>query len=149
MLLKAENEDDEVGAEQIRSRIFAGIGRAVEQYVRLFGNTRSTEEHFERWVFGAYWKQHPRCLSRVTRNCLVSGEVVWQNAQEIGMPDWAAPAIQFCRALEMGDPLRGRGGRNPPIKQLGKKPGGHAERRHFVVPAPKEVMRPSAVWIEL
>jgi hypothetical protein len=39
-------------------------------------------------------------LAEATRNSLVSGEQVWQNYQEIKLEDWAAPAIQYCRALE-------------------------------------------------
>jgi hypothetical protein len=96
----AELQGDEVRAEQLRGHIFTGIGRAVEQYVKLFGNTIAIAENFERWVFGPYWKQHPRSLAEATRNSLVSGEQVWQNYQEIKLEDWAAPAIQYCRALE-------------------------------------------------
>lgn len=100
LLQQAEQRGDEARAEQLRGHVFTGIGRAVEQYVKLFGNTKSIEENFERWVFGPYWKQHPSCLSEATRNALVSGEYVWQHYQEIKLEDWAAPAIQYCRALE-------------------------------------------------
>ncbi len=99
-LSEMEKKKDEAQAEQIRGHIFTGIGRAVEQYVKLFGNTKGIEENFERWVFGPYWKQHPCCLSVETRNSLLSGEYVWQNYQEATLQDWAAPAIQYCRALE-------------------------------------------------
>ncbi len=100
-LRAAEQTGDEPRAELIRGHIFTGIGRAVEQYVKLFGNTKGIEDHFERWVFGAYWKKHPRSLSEAARNSLVSGEYVWENYQEVTLKDWAAPAIQFCRALEL------------------------------------------------
>jgi len=100
LLQQAEQRGDEMRAEQLRGHIFTGIGRAVEQYVKLFGNTKAIEENFERWVFGPYWKQHARCLSVTTRDSLVSGEFVWQHYQEGTLQDWAAPAIQYCRALE-------------------------------------------------
>ncbi len=100
LLQLAESRGNEVRAEELRRHIFTGIGRAVEQYVKLFGNTKAIEENFERWAFGPYWKQHQRSLADATRNCLVSGEQVWQNYQEITLQDWAAPAIQYCRALE-------------------------------------------------
>jgi hypothetical protein len=100
LLQQAEQRGDEARAEQLRGHIFTGIGRAVEQYVKLFGNTKAIEENFERWVFGPYWKQHARCLSVATRDSLVSGEFVWQHYQEGTLQDWAAPAIQYCRALE-------------------------------------------------
>lgn len=101
LLQQAEHRGDEARAEQLRGHIFTGIGRAVEQYVKLFGNTRGIEENFERWVFGKYWQQHSSCLSSTARDALVSGEYVWQNYQETTLTDWAAPAIQYCRALEL------------------------------------------------
>jgi hypothetical protein len=101
LLQQAEHRGDDARAEQLRGHIFTGIGRAVEQYVKLFGNTKGIEENFERWVFGKYWKQHPRCLSSTARDALVSGEYVWQNYQETTLQDWAAPTIQYCRALEL------------------------------------------------
>jgi hypothetical protein len=97
-------DDDERGgrAEQLRSHIFTGVGRSVEQYVKLRGNTKTIEEYLESWVFGAYWKLHPRALAPETRSMLISGEYVWQEyAQSEGLGDWAAPAIQYCRAVEL------------------------------------------------
>ena len=99
-LTDAEERGEDARAEQLRQRIFAGIGRTVEQYVRIYGNTRTIEENFERWIFGPYWQQHPRSLDQATRNALISGEHVWQDAQEVALQDWAAPAVQYCRALE-------------------------------------------------
>jgi hypothetical protein len=99
-LQQLEDEKDEVRAEQIRQQIFMGMGRIIEQYVRVFGNTRQTEEKLEKWVFGQYWKKHPRCLAQTTRDTLVSGECIWEQMQDVAMQDWSAPAIQFCRALE-------------------------------------------------
>lgn len=101
LLYAVEHANDEARAEQIRDHIFTGIGRAVEQYVKVFGNTKGIEENFERWVFGLYWKQHARCLSEEARNALVSGEYVWQTYQEVTLEDWAAPAVQYCRVLEV------------------------------------------------
>jgi hypothetical protein len=100
LLRKAEKEGDEAQAEGLRKHIFVGVGHAIEQYVRLFCDTRNIEGHFERWVFGKYWKQDSRCLAETTRHSLVSGEVVWQHFQGTAVEDWAAPAIEFCRALE-------------------------------------------------
>ncbi len=99
-LRQAEQSGDEERAEQLRNHIFLGIGRAVEQYVKLRGNTTMIEEHFEQWVFGAYWKQHARCLAEETRSMLLSGEYVWHEYTQAQLEDWAAPAIQYCRALE-------------------------------------------------
>ena len=58
------------------------------------------EENFERWIFGEYWKRHERCLAEETRRMLVSGEYVWYEYSQAQLEDWAAPAIQYCRALE-------------------------------------------------
>ncbi len=99
-LRQAEQSGDEERAEQLRNHIFLGVGRAVEQYVKLRGNTTMIEEHFEQWVFGAYWKQHSRCLAEETRNILLSGEYVWHEYAQAQLEDWAAPVIQYCRALE-------------------------------------------------
>jgi hypothetical protein len=99
-LRQAEANGDEIRSEVMRQHIFAGIGRAVEQYIKLFANTSAIENIFEAWIFGDYWKNHPRCLDEHSRNALISGEFVWQNYQETALHDWAAPAIQYCRALE-------------------------------------------------
>jgi len=100
MLRQAEQDADEERAEQLRSRIFLGVGRTVEQYVKLRGNTATIEEQFEEWIFGKYWKSHPRCLAEETRNILLSGAYVWNEYKQTKLDDWAAPAIQYCRALE-------------------------------------------------
>ncbi len=100
MLSQAERSGDEERAEWLRDQVFFGIGRSVEQYVKLRGNTAMIEENFERWIFGVYWKQHERCLADETRRILVSGEYVWQEYMHSPLDDWAAPAIQYCRALE-------------------------------------------------
>ena len=99
-LRQEEANGNETRAESMRQHIFTGIGRAVEQYVKLFANTSAIESTFEAWIFGENWKKHPRCLDEHSRNALISGEFVWQNYQETSLHDWAAPAIQFCRALE-------------------------------------------------
>lgn len=99
-LRQAEADNDELRAESMRQHIFTGIGRAVENYVKLFANTNAIENMFETWIFGEYWKKHSRSLDERTRNALISGEYVWQNYQDASLHDWAAPAIQFCRALE-------------------------------------------------
>lgn len=100
-LREAEDADDEARVEQLRGHIFLDVGRAVERYVQVHGNTASIEERFEDWIFGDFWKKHPRCLSEKTRNYLLSGEYVWEEYKRTrGLNDWAAPAIQYCRALE-------------------------------------------------
>lgn len=93
-------DDQERSVEQIHTPIFTSVGRAVEQYVKLRGNTAAIEEHFERWVFGDFWKTHARCLAPETRQMLISAEYVWQESTQTPLGDWAAPAIQYCRALE-------------------------------------------------
>jgi hypothetical protein len=99
-LKQAEKNGEEEKAEQLRNHIFLGVGRTVEQYVKLRGNTATIEAYFEEWVFGDYWKNHPRCLAEETRNILLSGAYVWDEYKQTMLNDWAAPAIQYCRALE-------------------------------------------------
>jgi hypothetical protein len=102
-LTQHERDDTEAApAEQLRAYIFTGIGRTIEQYVKIRGNTAMIEEQFERWVFGNCWRNDPsRALAADTRAMLLSGEYVWQEyAQQADLQDWAAPAIQYCRALE-------------------------------------------------
>lgn len=101
-LKQAEENGDEGKAEQLRSHIFLGVGRTVEQYVKVRGNTVTLEAYFEEWIFGEYWKDHPRCLAEETRNILLSGAYVWDEYKQTPtLKDWAAPAVQFCRALEI------------------------------------------------
>ncbi len=99
-LKQAEKNGEEDKAEQLRNHIFLGVGRTVEQYVKLRGNTATIEAYFEEWVFGEYWKSHSRCLAEETRNILLSGAYVWDEYKQTTLNDWAAPAIQYCRALE-------------------------------------------------
>lgn len=68
--------------------------------MKLFGNTRTIEENFERWIFGPHWKQDLQSLAEAVRNTLVSSEYVWRSSQDTALHDWAAPAIQYWRALE-------------------------------------------------
>ncbi|MEI6179646.1 MAG: hypothetical protein WCP31_02735 [Chloroflexales bacterium] len=105
-LRESEAGDDEgraAQAEQLRANIFTGVGRTVEQYVKLRGNTQSIEEHLAVWVFGVYWRQKVGwALAPATREMLKSGEYVWHEyMQSDGLEDWAAPAVQYCRALEL------------------------------------------------
>ncbi|PDW01915.1 hypothetical protein [Candidatus Viridilinea mediisalina] len=98
---QSNDEEQETQVEALHSHIFTSIGRTIEQYVTLRGNTQSIEEQLETWVFGRYWQHDPRALSPATREMLKSGEYVWQEyLQSTGLQDWAAPAIQYCRALE-------------------------------------------------
>ena len=99
-LQEAENQGQEEKAEAIREQVFSGIGNTVEHYVKLMGNTKEIEKSFDTWAFGHDWQKSPRCLDKITRDALVSGEFVWQNYQGHELRDWAAPAIQYCRALE-------------------------------------------------
>jgi len=96
----AEQNENEEFAEQIRTRILSGVGHAVERYVQQTGNTKAIEEKFAQWIFGSYWNDPHRGLEEMTRHALVSGEYVWEQYQEVELQDWAAPAIQYCRALE-------------------------------------------------
>ena len=66
LLTQAEQIEDEEKAEQLRSQIMTGIGRTVEQFVKLRGNTKSIEAEFERWTFEDYWKRHSRHLAEET-----------------------------------------------------------------------------------
>ncbi|GLV54338.1 hypothetical protein KDH_11860 [Dictyobacter sp. S3.2.2.5] len=86
--------------EQQRSEILNTIGEMIEKYVQTRGSVALQEKYYRDLLFGEYWKQHPRCLAEETRNILLSGEYVWDEYQETGLRDWAAPAIQYCRALE-------------------------------------------------
>ncbi|HEX7735924.1 MAG TPA: hypothetical protein VF458_13745 [Ktedonobacteraceae bacterium] len=101
LLKAAEQAGDDARAEQLRQHIFHGIGRAVEQYVRLFGNTTQIESKFREWVFGPYWQGDRRSLAENTRRSLISGEHIWENYNSANvLQDWAAPAVQYCRTLE-------------------------------------------------
>lgn len=100
-LQAAEQAGDEIRAERIREQILTGVGRAVEQYIRLFGNTIQIENKFREWVFERYWDEDRRCLAETTRHSLLSGEHIWENySTSQVLQDWAAPAIQYCRTLE-------------------------------------------------
>ncbi|BCL80116.1 hypothetical protein ccbrp13_25810 [Ktedonobacteria bacterium brp13] len=102
-LQQAEAAGNEEYTEQIRKQIFNSVGHAVEQYVSLAGTAQMTqqiEEKFASWVFGTCWEKDPHSLAANTRHTLISGEYVWQQYQEVTLQDWAAPAIQYCRALE-------------------------------------------------
>lgn len=99
-LEQAERAGDTERAEDLRQHIFTGVGRTIERYVKLRGNTAAIEATFEQWVFGEYWQRHLRALAPDVRDMLLSGEYVWHEYQQTSMIDWAAPAIQYCRALE-------------------------------------------------
>jgi hypothetical protein len=99
-LAQAENQGKEEEAEAIRQQVFNGVGQTVENYVKLMGNTKEIEKSFDTWAFGNDWRKTHRCLDKASRDALVSGEFVWQNYQGHALEDWAAPAIQYCRALE-------------------------------------------------
>jgi hypothetical protein len=98
---QASDDESQAYAEHLRTQIVTGVGRAVEQYVKMRGNTKTIEEHMEQWVFGEYWQAHPRALAQETQKMLISGEYVWQEYLQSSLDDWAAPAIQYCRALEL------------------------------------------------
>lgn len=99
-LREAENAGDEARTEQIRGHIFLGVGGTIERYVQTRGNTILVEDHLKERFFGEYWDQHARCLAPETRNMLLSGEYVWGEYRQNTFQDWAAPAVQYCRALE-------------------------------------------------
>jgi hypothetical protein len=99
-LQQASLAKDESRYEQIQQRILQTIGQTIEQYVQARGNTAQQEKYYRDGFFGIYWKQDPRCLAEETRHILLSGEFVWDEYQGTGMKDWAAPAVQYCRALE-------------------------------------------------
>ncbi|MEO7908238.1 MAG: hypothetical protein ABIV47_01180 [Roseiflexaceae bacterium] len=73
-----ERRDDDERAEQMRGHIFTGVGRTIERYLKLRGNTATIEETIERWVFDVYWREHAWSLSEESRKMLLSGEYVWQ-----------------------------------------------------------------------
>jgi hypothetical protein len=100
LLQQAEQNGDEERAEIIRTRILAGIARTTEHYVAQFADTKDVEEELKRWIFNTHWDTHPFCLTEASRNSLVSGEYIWKAFKKIDLPDWAAPAVQYCRTLE-------------------------------------------------
>jgi hypothetical protein len=100
-LSQAENAGDDGRVEQLISTVFLGVGRSVERYVKMQGNTSAIEANYEDWIFGDYWKKHARCLSAEARNILLSAGYVWEEYKRTPeLADWAAPAVQYCRALE-------------------------------------------------
>ncbi|GHO65082.1 hypothetical protein KSC_039740 [Ktedonobacter sp. SOSP1-52] len=100
LLQLAEQNGDEERAELLRTRVINGIAHVTEQYVKQFAKTEDVEEEFERWVFTRHWKHDPSCLTQTNRDSLISGEYIWKAFQRAELPDWAAPAVQFCRTLE-------------------------------------------------
>ncbi|GHO49642.1 hypothetical protein KSX_78050 [Ktedonospora formicarum] len=98
-LLQISDVDRENVAEQLSSQILHSVGSMVEQYFEKHGDVQSQEKYL-REVFGDYWKHHLRSLAEETRHILLSGEYVWDEYEKSGLKDWAAPAIQYCRALE-------------------------------------------------
>lgn len=100
MLHQAEQSGNEERTEQLRNYILNSVGNAVEQYVALRGDTGAIEDYFKMWIFRGYWKEGKRSLAIETCNMLLSGEYVWHECTRITLDDWAAPAIQYCRALE-------------------------------------------------
>jgi hypothetical protein len=125
-LSQAEASENEARVEQLISTIFLGVGRSVERYVKMQGNTSTIEAYYEDWIFGDYWKKHPRCLSVETRNILLSAAYVWDEYKHTPeLTDWAAPAVQYCRALET-EVKRRIFDHYPSFKPDGfKTPGGH------------------------
>ncbi|EFH84758.1 hypothetical protein [Ktedonobacter racemifer] len=100
ILRQSEKENDEERAEQFRSLILQRVGESIEQYVHDHGNTISQEKFLREGIFRSYWDQHACCLESETRFILISGEYVWDEYQRSQLDDWAAPAVQYCRALE-------------------------------------------------
>ncbi|GHO76994.1 hypothetical protein KSD_47650 [Ktedonobacter sp. SOSP1-85] len=98
-LLQISDADHENVAEQLSSQILQSVGTMVEQYFEKHGDVQSQEKYL-REVFGDYWKHQSRSLAEETRHILLSGEYVWDEYEKSGLKDWAAPAIQYCRALE-------------------------------------------------
>jgi hypothetical protein len=97
---QAEEERDDEKAEQFRALILQQTGEMIEQYVRMRGNTNQQEKFLHEGIFGEHWDTHAYCLEQETQNILISGEYVWDEYQNIHLADWAAPAVQYCRALE-------------------------------------------------
>ena len=99
-LKQAEKEQDEEKAEQFRTLILQQAGEMIEQYVHMRGNTALQEKFLRDGIFGEYWDKHDYQLEPDTCDILISGEYVWDEYQNIQLDDWAAPAVQYCRALE-------------------------------------------------
>jgi hypothetical protein len=100
LLKQAEEERDEEKVEQIRSLILQQMGEKIEQYVRMRGNTAMQEKFLHDGLFKGYWDKHGYCLELDTRNILISGEYIWDDCRDAQLNDWAALAVQYCRALE-------------------------------------------------
>jgi hypothetical protein len=97
MLLHQGEADEQ---DRLCLRLLDNVGQMVEQYVARRGSTKAIEDTFRNWIFHRYWDQEAWALAAETRKMLVSGEYVWYEYQESTLDDWAAPAIQYCRALE-------------------------------------------------
>lgn len=97
MLLQQADDDEK---DQLCARLLDNVGRMVEHYVARRSSTRTIEDTFRNWIFHRYWDQEAWALAAETRRMLVSGEYVWYEYQEGTLDDWAAPAVQYCRALE-------------------------------------------------
>lgn len=96
-LLQAASGDEKA---RLCTHLLDTVGRLVEQYVARHGSTQAIEDTFRDWIFHRYWDQEAWALAAETRGMLVSGEYVWYEYQQSSLDDWAAPAVQYCRALE-------------------------------------------------
>jgi hypothetical protein len=99
-LKQAEEEHDEEKAELFRTLVLQQVGEMIEQFVKMHGDTALQEKFLRDGIFREYWERHAYCLEPETRHMLISGEYVWDEYQKSDLDDWAAPAVQYCRALE-------------------------------------------------
>jgi hypothetical protein len=99
-LKQAEEANDEEKAEQWRGLILQRVGETIEQYVKTHGDSALQIKYLRDGIFKEYWERHACCLEPETRHILVSGEYVWDECQGAKLDDWAAPAVQYCRAFE-------------------------------------------------
>lgn len=99
IIKQATTEEEQ---EQQKSRILERLGQMVEEFTRRQsgGKTKLQEKFLKNIFLSEYWDQHPRKLAKETRDILISGEYVWDEYDDTNLQDWAAPAIQYCRALE-------------------------------------------------
>ncbi|GCE14579.1 hypothetical protein KTT_44380 [Tengunoibacter tsumagoiensis] len=95
----ADEEHYQLAVDQTIER----VGTMINFYIQTRSDTAHVIDQFKRWPFGRYWDRKASfCLDEQVRLSLMGGEYVWNQYVDLNQQDidWAAAAIQYCRAFE-------------------------------------------------